>query len=203
MTADLGLPLQTPRLRLRPLESGDAAAMFAYRALPEVTRFQCWAPADEAEIGRFIAEQRRLRPDTPGTWYQLAICRRDDGLLIGDCGLHFQLEADWQAEVGITVAPAYQRSGYAAEALAAVIGFLFGGLGKHRVFASVDPRNQASIGLLERLGLRREAWFRQSLPFKGGWADDVVYAVLADEWRGRDASGTGASRRAAPAAQNE
>ena len=35
------------------------------------------------------------------------------------------------------------------------------------------------------------------------WADDIVYAVLADEWRGRDASGTGVSRRAAPAAQNE
>lgn len=65
------------------------------------------------------------------------------------------------------------------------VDYIFGTLGKHRVYGSVDPRNTASMALLERVGLRKEAHHRQSLWFKGEWADDVIYATLADEWPGR------------------
>jgi RimJ/RimL family protein N-acetyltransferase len=56
-------------------------------------------------------------------------------------------------------------------------------LDTHRVFASVDPRNTASMALFEHLGMRPEAHFRQSLWFKGDWVDDVVFAILKSEWR--------------------
>ena len=59
-----------------------------------------------------------------------------------------------------------------------MIGHFLGPLGKHRVFASADPRNARSLALLERVGMRREAHFRESLWFKGEWVDDVVYAIL-------------------------
>jgi RimJ/RimL family protein N-acetyltransferase len=36
--------------------------------------------------------------------------------------------------------------------------------------------------LAERLGMRREAHLRQSLWFKGRWADEFYYAILRDEW---------------------
>ncbi len=179
------LELTTGRLVLSPLRVADANAVFAYRRLPVVSRFQSWEPVDVAELRRFITDQEALTPNTSGTWFQLAIRRHRDGLLLGDCGMRFPLDEDHQAEVGITIAPPHQGAGYAAEALTAVLGYLFEELGKHRVFASVDPRNTPSIRLLERVGLRREAWFRESLWFKGGWADDVIYALLDHEWHAR------------------
>lgn len=177
--------ITTRRLLLRRLAPPDAPTVYAYRSLPEVARLQFWDPQSEEEILRFIEELTRIEPNTPGTWFQLGITLRDSGLLIGDCGIRFPAEETWQVEIGITLDPAHQGQGYATEALEAAFGYCFGPLGKHRVFASVDPRNDASIALIERVGMRREAHFRESLWFKGAWADDLIYAILVGEWRGR------------------
>lgn len=174
--------LFTERLRLRRFEPGDAEAFFAYRSDPGVMRFQSWKPKDVEEMRRFIAGQAGLAPDTPDSWFQLAVCLRKGGELIGDCGLHFPLNESWQAEIGYTIAPRRQRRGYGLEAVRALLDYLFTGLSKHRVYASLDPRNRASVALLERLGMRREACFKASVPEGGGWADDAVYALLAEEY---------------------
>ena len=174
--------IETRRLVLRPLRLGDGAAVFRYRSRPEVSRYQNWEPSTVSEVDEFIVRMMALDPDIPGTWYQLAVCRRDTGELLGDCGLHFPLGRDYEAEFGISLAPEFQGRGYASEAVEAVLGYLFEKLGKHRVFGSVDPRNHASLRLMERVGLRREAHFRESLWFKGGWADDVIFAMLRREW---------------------
>ena len=86
-------------------------------------------------------------------------------------------------ELGITLDPARQGRGYAAEAMRALLGFAFERLRAHRVRCSTDPRNRACVRLLEGLGMRREAHFRESLWFKGEWADDLIYAMLEREWR--------------------
>jgi RimJ/RimL family protein N-acetyltransferase len=103
---------------------------------------------------------------------------------VGDLGVHFMEDGE-QVEIGFTLAPAWQGRGFAAEAVAGLLDHLFGVLHKHRVFASVDPRNVASRRLLRRLGMREEAHFVQSVPYRGGWADDIVAAVLASEWMAR------------------
>ena len=179
------LELMTRRLVLRPLRLSDSAAVFEYRADPDVSRFQMWEPQDVPEVRSFIEGLLDLEPDTPGSWYQLAITLRETGELIGDCGLHFPTERQGQAEVGITLATAHQGRGYATEALERVLEYLFGDLGKHRVYATVDPRNAPSIALLERVGMRREGHLRESVWVKGEWADDVIYAILEQEWRSR------------------
>jgi RimJ/RimL family protein N-acetyltransferase len=49
--------------------------------------------------------------------------------------------------------------------------------------AQLDPRNAASARLCDRLGMRREAYFREDMWFEGEWGDTAVYALLAAEWR--------------------
>jgi RimJ/RimL family protein N-acetyltransferase len=105
------------------------------------------------------------------------------GSLIGDCGIHVLKSDPRIVEIAITIAPDCQSRGYATEAVNALLDHLLVRLGKHRVFASVDPRNLNSMALMQRIGLRKEAHFVQSLWFKGGWTDDVVFAMLAGEWR--------------------
>jgi RimJ/RimL family protein N-acetyltransferase len=56
-------------------------------------------------------------------------------------------------------------------------------LGLHRIFAESDARNAASMRVMERLGMRREAHFVENEFLKGEWTDGVVCAILEREWR--------------------
>lgn len=171
----------TERLQLRCLHPDDAASMFAYRSEPSVLQYQSWEPKSHHEVLSFITDMLKHEFNTPG-WYQIAIALRADGSLIGDCGIHVLETDSLVAEIGITIAPAFQSKGYAKEALNAALELLFEKLGRHRVFASVDPRNLPSMALMNSVGLRKEAHFVQSLWFKDSWADDVVFAMLRSEW---------------------
>lgn len=134
------------------------------------------------EVVAFIEKQTTLDVEELDTWFQLAITLKETGLLVGDCGLHSLKHDPHQSEIGINLAPDQQGKGYATEALTAVLDFLFSILGKHRVSASTDPRNEPTIKLLRSLGMRQEAHFRESFWFKGEWTDDLVFAILRSEW---------------------
>jgi RimJ/RimL family protein N-acetyltransferase len=173
--------LSSPQLVLRRLESGDAAALCSYRSLPEVAQFQSWATFGPDDAARFIAEQLAVKPGAPGTWLQLAIVEKVTGTMIGDCGLHF-LPDPLQMELGITLAPSHQRKGLATEALACVLEFVFGALGKHRVSAITGAGNAAAASLFRRLGFRQEAHFIEHRWFKGYWDSEFVVGMLKREW---------------------
>lgn len=87
-----------------------------------------------------------------------------------------------QVEIGYTLSLEYQGNGYATESVINVINYLFNNLKKHRITASVDPENVRSAVLLERIGMRKEAHFKKSFWFNNEWVDDVVYAILKEEW---------------------
>ena len=175
--------IATPRLCLRPFGPADAPAFAAYRADPDVARFQSWdAGYPLADAERFVAEQAGLALGTPGEWVQVAIADRERDALLGDCACLVLRDQPRTAEVGVTLAPASQGRGIAAEALRGLIGELFAAHGMHRVIAQADDRNAAVQRLLERLGLRLEARHVEADWFKGEWATLRVYAVLAREW---------------------
>lgn len=181
--------LETERLLLRRMEPSDAAVVHAYRSDPEVARFQSWGAALAGEIAASLEAAAASGPGIPGDWFQMAIVLRETGSVVGDCGIRVPEQEPRQAEIGITLAPAFQGRGLATESLEAILGWLLGDLGKHRVFASVDPRNGASIALMQRVGMRQEAHLVESLWFKGAWADDLIFAILQREWRRRPPGG--------------
>jgi RimJ/RimL family protein N-acetyltransferase len=174
--------ITTERLAIRGLEARDAQRIFEYRSRPEVSRFQSWGTRSPEEIQAYIRELSTTEPGTPGVWYQVGIMFPAGNELIGDCGFCVLETEPRQAEVGIALATEFQGRGYAAEALRALLDYLFTRLGKHRVFGSVDPRNLSSLRLMQRIGMRQEGHFVQSVWFKGEWVDDVIFAMLAREW---------------------
>lgn len=174
----------TQRLYLRPISSEDKESIFSYRSDPETNQYLGMVPNTVDDIAAFI-EKSSAEIDVPGTWFQLVIVERTSDRVIGDIGIHF-LESDAenkQVEIGYTLDEDFRGKGFATEALTAVIDYLIHTLEKHRIIASVDPTNLNSIKLLERLGFRKEAHFVESLFFHGKWVDDVIYAVLAREWK--------------------
>ena len=172
------------RVLLRRFQLADVAEFVAYRSCEEVARFQSWdAPYRRDEGERFARQMMKRHPDTAGEWFQFVVVLRPAGQLIGDCAAMPHADDSRQCEIGFTIAPKYQGHGYATEAVRLLLGYLFTARGKHRITACCDPRNTASAALLERLGMRREGHLRQSTWAKGEWTDDLVYALLHDEWQ--------------------
>jgi len=89
----------------------------------------------------------------------------------------------------------WQRQGLMTEGLALVIGHAFRRLRLHRLEANIQLGNRASIGLVRRLGFRREGYSPRYLAIRGRWRDHERWALLADERSGRSRSLTGFPER--------
>lgn len=190
MSSSQAVQLHTKRLMLKDLTAQDAEALFAYRSLPEVTKFQGWTPTTVNDAVDFVTNGICHDLDQPDTWFQLGIFLQGEGLLIGDAGLHFLPESRDAAslptdvvEIGITIAPASQGNGYAVEAVLRILGFLFEELKKNKVIASVDPANNKSMSLMKRVGFQLEDIYPKSVFFRGEWADDAVFSFTSEQWR--------------------
>ncbi len=127
-----------------------------------------------------LAELASRNPGDAG-WFQFAVVRKDNSAFIGDCGLHVRESDGRLAEIGYTFARSAWNEGYATEIIRALTAYAFASFDIHRITASVDPENIGSCRALEKAGYRREAMMRQSLWFKGRWADDAIYAKLRGE----------------------
>jgi aminoglycoside 6'-N-acetyltransferase len=174
--------ISTQRLTLRCFRDSDAEAFAAYRSIPEVARYQSWdAPYSLAKARTTVAEFASGDPLRPG-WFQYAIDL--DGVLIGDLGLNLH-ENLMQAELGFTLAPAYQGKGYAAEAVRGLLDHLFIERNLHRVSAEADARNLSSARLLERVGFRQEGFRPANTWFKNEWTDDLLFGLLRSDWLDR------------------
>ena len=119
----------------------------------------------------------------PRRRFQLAIVLRDDGRLIGNCGIRRKPDNEWEADIGYELSPRYWGRGYATEAARAMVDFGFRHLGLRRISSWCIADNVASARVLERLGFVQEGRLRRNEFFKGRWWDTLLYAVLAEEWR--------------------
>jgi RimJ/RimL family protein N-acetyltransferase len=180
---DLGLPIETERLRLRHLAPADLAAMHAIESRPEVVRWLYWEPRTEAEVREALERRIARARDAPETGVTFGVEVVATGELVGHVSL--TVEPHRQGEIGFIFHPDHQGHGYATEAGAAVLGIAFDAYGLHRVFGRLEARNVASARVLEKLGLRREAHLRENEWVKGEWQSEAIYALLAREWRGQ------------------
>ncbi|GGU67717.1 GNAT family N-acetyltransferase [Lentzea flava] len=177
-------PLKTERLLLRPFEERDLDDFFAYRARPDVQRYLFTEVPDRAACAELLA--RRMTEDElteEGQRLALAVYWPEARRVVGDVVLKWLSETDRQGEIGYGFNPEFQGKGLATEAAGAMLKLGFEGLGLHRIIAQCDPRNEPSWRLMERLGMRREAHFRDFGILKGEWGDLYVYAMLAEEYR--------------------
>ncbi|MEW2593479.1 GNAT family protein [Micromonospora aurantiaca] len=178
-------PLRTPRLLLRPVTLDDLDDVHAWQRRPDVVRWMAGAaPRTRAESLASVtamAGEDALRAE--GDCLTLAVVR--DARVIGAVELVWRSAADRTAELGYVFHPDHGGRGLATEAAGALLDWGFAGFGLHRVVARCHADNAPSARLMARLGMRREARHVRSYRFRGGWADQLVYAILADEWRTR------------------
>ena len=175
--------LRGTRLRLRGPRADDAGAVFALFSDPAVMRYWSRPPMitrGEAEglIGEILeAFQQR-------TMLNWVIAGRDDKV-IGTCTL-FQFDPRHRrAEIGYALRSDLWRNGLAREAVTLALDWAFETLRLHRIEADIDPRNEGSRVLLQRLGFASEGFLRERY-FVGNEATDTeIFGLLASDWQSR------------------
>ena len=177
--------ISTDRLVIRPFAPDDFPAFFAYHSLPEVYRYLYQEPLDETAARTKFAKASLPRLDDDGDVAVFAVERRDDGAVIGEVLLKLASGAAEQAETGYIFNPDFAGKGYATEAMKAILDLGFSTLKFHRIFARLDALNKGSVGVVERLGMRREAHLIENDRFNDAWGDEYVYALLKREWQAR------------------
>jgi RimJ/RimL family protein N-acetyltransferase len=176
--------LPTERMLVRALGKRDLDALLEIWGDASVMRFMAHPPlADRGEAADFLAGIERGWREK--NLFQWGLAWRGSDEVIGTITL---ADVEWthrRAEIGFALARRYWRRGVMGEAVSAVLDYAFGTLGLHRIEADSDPRNEASMALLERLGFQREGFQRERYFDLGEIQDAVLFGLLAREWRER------------------
>jgi RimJ/RimL family protein N-acetyltransferase len=114
-------------------------------------------------------------------WWMATIADPVTDAPLGDLALHLSW-ANRTAEIGYTLAREHWSKGYAVEAAAALVTYLFDTIGVTRVFGMLHPANPASAMVLERLGMRFEGHTRASFWVGDDNSDDWIYGMTRQDW---------------------
>lgn len=129
-----------------------------------------------------VAMEERAERD-PG--WQAYVIEQIGGGIIGGIGVCFDRPEAEQAELGCSLHPGQWGGGYAEEALRALIPHLFFGLKLHRLTAITAVDNLKARALLQRLGFREEAHYKEGFyDYRADrWIDVMGFGLLDKEWR--------------------
>ncbi|HCA48367.1 MAG TPA: GNAT family N-acetyltransferase [Armatimonadetes bacterium] len=175
------LPLLTERLELRDFGEADVEWVQAWACDPAVVRFMPWGPNTPEQTREFLQRKFAERTGVPRRTWDLAVVNHGTGRLIGSAGLRLD-ETLQQAYIGYCFHRDAWGHGFATEAARVLLRFGFEQLGLHRIHATVDSRNGASIRVLDKIGMRQEGRLREHLMQRGEWRDSFLYAILRREW---------------------
>ena len=181
--------IETERLVLRDWRETDWDEFFRVTNTLAVMR---WLGGLLDEAGRTKQRDRVETCRANNGFCFWLVERKEDGAILGFCGLK---RADapgstvtGEMEVGWRLREDAWGKGYAKEAAIAAIDAGFDRFGAEEIVALTVRDNQASWGLMKRLGMRRREDLDYPDPrFEPPWRDTIVYSLSREEWARRDA----------------
>lgn len=176
--------IETERLLLRNWREGDAEAFHRHTNTTAVMRW-LGGVKPRADMDEVVARLTRWQEERGFTFW--VVERKADGALLGFCGLKV---ADGEnssvlgaTEIGWRLREDAWGQGYAKEAASASLDFAFDALGVERVVAITFRQNEASWGLMKRLGMRYRADLDYEDPRFPDLNPTIVYEIAREEWR--------------------
>ena len=167
---------------MRWASEDDVDALYEIFSDPRVMRY--WSSGPLANREAAAAMQREIvQHNLSDTQMKWGLALRDTNILIGTVTLFNLSRSNGRAEIGYAMGSAYWGKGYMNEALTGLIVHAFDVMNFRRLEADVDPRNNASIRTLERLGFQREGFLRERWHVGGELQDAFFYGLLMREWQ--------------------
>ena len=176
-------PLAGNRVHLRSPRRADARAFIA-QALHSRTLHRRWVqpPVTPAAFAAYVQRYRKI--DAASRNVGLLVMRSEDDALAGVINFSEIVRGAFlSAYVGYYAFAPLAGRGYMSEGLALALDFAFGELGLHRVEANVQPANDRSRALVERLAFVREGYSPRYVKIAGRWRDHARFAILAEDWK--------------------
>jgi len=184
------LELVGRRISLRTLADEDFPAWVEVRA-----RCRDWlvpweprprgAPLPAEDRGSFVARcaiRERERQLGSGFGFGIFI----HGHFAGEVTLSSIQRGPFQSGfIGYWIDRDHAGRGYVPEAVVMTLHFAFEAINLHRVEISIIPRNQASLRVVEKLGLRMEGVAERFLEIDGEWEDHARFAMTSEDWQER------------------
>lgn len=171
--------INTPRLVLRPYRQSDVEEIFKYASDPEWARYLPGVPQPYLleHAQQFVNHVLSWDRSTHPSW-----CIEYEGQCVGGINIRF-FSDNHLAEVGYSVAKWLWGQGIVHEAAYAVFDVAFKTFAElNRIRATADRRNDASLNLMYKLGMRREGILRANRYEREEYIDEVVCGILRDEW---------------------
>jgi RimJ/RimL family protein N-acetyltransferase len=143
--------LETERLYLREMTMDDFESLYKVLADPSIMQHYPYT-FDEERVRAWIERNiRRYSDDGFGLW---AVCIKDSGEMIGDCGLTLQnIDGSMLPEIGYHIRADQQRKGYAKEAAAAVRDWAFQNTEYEALYSYCKYTNVGSFKTAESIGM--------------------------------------------------
>lgn len=170
------MEIRTARLLLRRERADDVGAYFAILSDPRAMRYWSTLPHEDMTVTQAWLQRSLDRQSTGGDNFAIEL----DGRLIGQVG------AGRLPEFGFILAPDHWGQGYGYEAASAYLAHAFADPELEAVTADVDPRNAASLRLLERLGFAVTGHAERTFLLGDEWCDSVYLAVTRQSWLERE-----------------
>jgi RimJ/RimL family protein N-acetyltransferase len=175
--------LTTARLVLREVEDTDWQAILAYQSDPRYRHYDALPHHLRHDVQRLVREFVHWQHAKPRHKFQLAITLRTHQDLIGTCGIRQATAHTQEAELGYELHPDHWGQGYATEAARAILTFGFGTLHLQRIWAQCVAENEASVRVLERIGMGHERHRIKHTWVHNRGRDILRYAMSQAEWR--------------------
>ena len=170
--------ITTKRLMLREMEEGDFEALFRVLGDEEIMCHYPYFFDEERVRGWIRRNQERYQIFGFGLW---AVCLKDTGEMIGDCGLTMQIiDGQIKPEIGYHIHRDHQRRGYAAEAATAVRDWTFRHTPFQMVYSYMKTANEPSARTAMAYGCKQIGQFTDE---EGDQTS--VYAMSRDDWMNR------------------
>ena len=143
--------LETERLFLREMNEDDFDALYKVLTDPVIMQHYPYTFDEERVRGWILRNMNRYREDGFGLW---AVCLKETGEMIGDCGLTLQrIDGQMLPEIGYHIRRDHQHKGYAKEAASAVRDWAFQNLPYPALYSYCKWTNTASIKTAEAIGM--------------------------------------------------
>jgi ribosomal-protein-alanine N-acetyltransferase len=165
---------------LRELRASDAQALFTMLTTDEVARFISPPPSTLEGFEKFIAWTIRQRE--AGSYVCFAVTLKGFDTAIGIFQVRQSDPGFNTAEWGFALGSAFWGTGVFQEGAELVLDFVFETLSVHRLEARAAVRNGRGNGALLKLGAVQEAVLRKSLLRGGQYLDQLLYAILEEDW---------------------
>lgn len=168
--------LKTKRLLIREFEFKDWQDVYEYTSDINVMKYITEGVFTEEDAKEFVNNNKGDNAEN------FPVVLTDEDILIGHI-VFYRYFGEHTYEIGWVFNPKYQNKGYASEAAQAILEYGFRELNLHRIIATCQPENIPSYRVMEKIGMRREGFFKKCIPKVNEWWDEYYYAILKEEFK--------------------